>query len=295
MLFVSNEEEQSQGFHAAQEDDLLKHVNEALSLEIQVGSTLDQAPVLLAGRPGRVELQINFSGKSSHTGAVTGKDDGLYVFSAFSKALNLVRTIPLEEDPRDYPHTLIGNMRRSLFAALQGFFSVENRRLLMPRASIVPTFGRLNAPGGMSMANTGYFHVDVLYSNSQLTPEAIRSAVCLALRKALPKEIYCDVLLDPDRTTPPTGPWREESGEALIREAYGIARKMLPRGNELTITYGGPTADEAIISRRKKIPVVGMPPVMTGEHTAEETLDLRSLASQSSFIQALATRPPTTA
>src|SRR6185436_16981941 len=68
MLAVGHEELQSQGMHALQREDLLKHVTEAICLEIQVGSTLGQLPVLLAGRPGRVELQIGIEGMGSHTG-----------------------------------------------------------------------------------------------------------------------------------------------------------------------------------------------------------------------------------
>jgi acetylornithine deacetylase/succinyl-diaminopimelate desuccinylase-like protein len=290
---VGHEEQHSQGFHALQHGDLLKHVSEAICLEIQVGSKLGQHPVLLAGRPGRVELQVDIQGKSSHTGAVSTAQESQYVFSAYADALKAIRKIRLPEHPLDFPNDPIGNTKRWLTRQCQRLLlSTERQQLLMPRAKIVPTFGRMDAPLGMSIANHGWFHADALYSNPALNAEAIRAYVQQELRRLLP-DVQLSVMLDPKRKTPSTGPWREDvPREPFVQEAFGIGKGILPDGKNLYITYGEPTADEALISLYRHVPTVCLPPDMEGEHTERETLDVRSLVdSQMPFIQGVVLRP----
>jgi acetylornithine deacetylase/succinyl-diaminopimelate desuccinylase-like protein len=297
LLAVSNEEMRSEGIHAAQGSDLLRDVTEAISLEIQVGSKIGQDPVMLAGRPGRVELQIDIEGLNSHTGkAFQQRRKGLkslYACDALSHALQEAWNMRLSEDERDFPNSPLGNLRRSFFAAYQNWFvAPEKRRLLMPRGQMVPTFGELKAPPGMNVANHAMFHVDVLYSNPRMTPERIRDGVWNHLRKLLPN-VAINVMFDQKRTTPPTGPWREDvPAQPFLQDVYGIAKRVHPRGKKLGITHGEPTADEALFSLRKHIPTVGITPDMAFEHTADEVLDVRSLTDwQMPVIEQVVNRP----
>jgi hypothetical protein len=298
ILGVTNEELYSEGIHAAQDGDLLRHVTEGISGEIEVGSYLGQDPVLLAGRPGRVELHVGVNGESSHAGRaklLRHKDrrKSPFVSDAVSYILQHAWSMRLPEDERDFPNTFIGNVRRFFYSGYQSVMrNPEDRHLLMPRGEIVPAKEQSKAPPGLNVANEAHLQLEVFYSNPALNPDQICDMVREKLRAMLPN-VKIDVQRDSVRATPPTGPWRENvRGEPFIQDSFRIARELHPRAKYLSLKSGLPTADEPIFNRRRKFPIIGIPPDMWGEHTAEEILDLYSISEwQIPLVQKIVLRP----
>lgn len=289
-LVVSREEIYSEGMHAIMDEDRLKHVTEAIPLEIRVGGSIGQDPVLLAGRPGRVELLVSVEGLSSHTGDFDPKRINEYVFRKESKAKDAIWKLRLPEHADDFPNDRFGNMRRTVYLAFQRLMRAPNeRKLLMPRGMIVPTKYDGTAPTGMNVANKAWFNADVLYSNPELTPEFIVKGVRRCLKE---RGIDCEVELVQGRGTPTTPPWREDvPSEGVIQDAYAMMSDMF--GGPVEITYGKPTADDGIINRNgRHIPAVGVTPDEEGAHTANEMVDVRTtLDRQKPFIRKMVTRP----
>ena len=271
LIINPKEEEDSEGTHDAIYEDrekghesLIKGMTHGFTNEIGVNTQIDDDPFLVIGRPGRVDLSVKIKGESAHIGAADRRKYHRYLVPRLMKAHEGLTFL-------DFPAARPGS--------------------ILPSTVMWSPRGRYDAVG-LSLASEGWFDMDVLNSNHDITPEQHCAYVRDALFGILGDANF-DVQLR-QRLTPRTPAWEEDPASQFVQLALRIAREKTfqkdGRGKRMQARAGGATADEPIYASQG-IKMVGFPPIGEGEHGPNELLDLGSLVEHISYIRELAAYP----
>jgi acetylornithine deacetylase/succinyl-diaminopimelate desuccinylase-like protein len=250
LLWVSREEWHSEGIHAAKQSGLLNNLTAAVTTEIPVGGTLEDAPTLLHGRPGRIELEVQVRGPSKHRGQARKEESHLYAYDRLYRAKKAAWDIPVPEDP-------------AYGRIWKGKAVVGNGK-----------YGSME--GAMSIADIGLGRIDVYSLDPNLNVDAVVEAARAHIASVLGDDEFM-VQRDQDRKTPPTPGWYHDPNSSFVRTMHALASAGIGRQGDypakLDLALGGATADEALIG----VPTVTIPPIGCDEHKAGEVVDGRSI------------------
>ncbi|MFH0851319.1 MAG: M20/M25/M40 family metallo-hydrolase [Candidatus Peregrinibacteria bacterium] len=277
ILLVGGEEGQSHGIYAALDPrhNLVGNARCAVSTDIEVGTKIDDPPLICVGRPGRLGLRLVIRGEGMHGGNASTADP----LSLVSTREAIVRLA--------LPHIAFPQRGEQHF------------RDLMPPTAVVVRDWRAGDPetrgtdrqGNMSVPSAATIDIDVINSNPALDPATIIDIVRRAIDQVLQKRKIKDpdvvtYLGEPGRQTPPIKPYMEHPDHTWIQT---VARCMQTAGGTPPVIRAGRgTADEGALVDTMHIPTVILPPVCEGEHTEQERVRVSSIERNAATLRELA-------
>lgn len=247
VMFVSDEEADSAGCHAAVQSGFLDGVAFALSTEMSdVGDMNEKARTITLGRRGRAQYEIDVPGRSAHAARMA---DGI---SAVSEASRLA--IEIEKMNAVLPaHPLLS--RGDMF--VRKMFS-ESISLSLPSQASLTVDRHLVLPeDAESTAQDIQKRIDKLYGEGTLTEIDGRRAKVTLVPRHVPYMLPYIVSQD--------NPYVGKLGSAIQKTL-----SVEPRHN-----YGLTVADENMIAMQG-VPVVTYGAIGGGEHTSEEWVSKKS-------------------
>lgn len=249
ILLVGGEEGQSHGIYAALDPhrNLAGDARSAISTDIEVGTQIDDAPLLCIGRPGRVGLRLVVKGEGMHAGSACTADPRRLV--SYREAIVRLCLHDIGFPQRDEPHF----------------------RALMPQTAAVARDWRAGDPAtrtqtpqeNMSVPRTATIDIDVINGNPALDPAAIIDILRRAIDETLKKARIHDpdvvtYLGEPGRQTPFLKPYLEHPDHTWVQT---VAQCMQTAGGVHPRIAGGKgTADEGAVVHAMHIPTVILPP-----------------------------------
>lgn len=251
LLMVDQEENQSQGTHAAlhPDCDLVGDACCVVSNEIAVGGTLADRANLYIGRTGRVGLNLTVFGPAMHSGRVRREMFHALAASREAKARLALENIRFSEHPND-------PLR------------------LMPESMCIPGDGRSGQRRSLSVPRSWHDHIDVFYSDPRLDPAAIQHIVWRAIRDCLGDENF-SLTYEEGRELPFTKPWLEEPFHPFVLHCLGFAEEVCEGPVQRKAARG--VADESIMVHAKHIPAICFPPEGEDEHIRDERVRISSV------------------
>ncbi len=262
LLIVTGEESQSQGAHAAihRSNDLLDGASCLASVEIPVGSSLQDEPALYIGRPGRVGLRIRIHGPAMHSGKFRRKDYGQIASTREAMVRQRLGEIFFPEHPND---------------PLQ----------LMTESLCVPDEAHSRKPGSLTVISEYGFDINVFYSHPGLSPTEIQAIVHKKIRDILGDDNFT-VTFQEGRRTPFIPPYLEMEHHPYVQNALDVTAKI--HGKRLRLKAARGVADESIFVHAKHCPCVIYPPEGEGEHTRDECVRISSIGRVEQFVRLMA-------
>jgi len=247
VMFVSDEEADSAGCHAAVQSGFLDGVAFALSTEMSDISDIDQkARTVALGRRGRAQYEIDVPGRSAHAARM---DDGI---SAVSEASKLA--IAIEKMNAALPaHPLLS--RGDMF--VRKMFS-ESVSLSLPSQASLTVDRHLVLPeDAENTADDMQKRIDKLYDDGVLQEVDGRKASVRLVPRHVPYML----------------PYTVSPDNRYVRKLDSAIEKTLK--TKAKHNYGLTVADENMIAMQG-VPVVTYGPIGGGEHTSGEWVSRKS-------------------
>ncbi len=277
ILLVGGEEGQSHGIYAAlnKHDNLVEGAQCAVSTDIEVGTKIDDVPLICIGRPGRIGLRLIVKGKGMHTGAACTANPAKLVSvrqAIIQLALPEIRFPQREE---------------------------EHFRALMPRTAAVARDWQPGNPEtrtgarqeNMSVPGAATIDIDVVNGNPALSPADIISII----HEEIDRKLYEFGITDTDvvefrgeseRRTPHLKPYLDHPDHTWVKTVASCMHATT--GVQPMIKAGKGTADEGAVVHAMGIPTVILPPICEGEHTHYERVRLSSIDRNAATLRKLA-------
>lgn len=255
-VLVFGEENDSEGTHTAFDPQANVFAfdghRSAISTEITVNARITDPYHLVIGRPGRVALRTEISGKVMHAGSVTQEDKPLLLSARMRKAMLLLDELDAGNDFDHHPYD-----KEKLMAAVRccigDIFSLKESRSL-------------------STNGKGTIDVNLHYAHPE---QGVSYITSLIDRKIF--EIFGDLhyrVAPEKRGVPWSEPWFEDPQSPFVKNMRFFAGKAA--NYEVGLRCGGGVADENIL-HKNNIPTVCIPPKGEFEHTRKERVDVNSI------------------
>ncbi|OIO53501.1 hypothetical protein AUJ46_04860 [Candidatus Peregrinibacteria bacterium CG1_02_54_53] len=276
ILLVGGEEGQSHGIYAALDshNNLAAGARAAISTDIEVGTQIDDVPLICIGRPGRIGLRLIVKGKGMHVGKACGAHPTelvAYREAAVKLALHDI-TFPQREE--------------------------EHFRALMPKTAAVARDWRPGNPEkrtevtqqNMSVPGAATIDIDVVNGNPALSSadiiDIIREGIDRKLREfGITSANVFEFRGESGRRTPHLKPYLEHPDHTWVKTVAECMSSTT--GVRPMIKAGKGTADEGAVVHGMGIPTVILPPICEGEHTADECVRISSIERNARTLAAL--------
>ncbi|MDD4628070.1 MAG: M20/M25/M40 family metallo-hydrolase [Candidatus Peribacteraceae bacterium] len=276
-LLVPGEEGQSHGIYAAldPQNNLVSGSRCAISTDIEVGTNINDPPLICIGRPGRVGLRLVVKGKGMHTGNVH------------------------KADPMELVSTREALVRLCLKDIIFPQRDEQHFRDLMPPTSAVAKDWRAGDPNAakqenMSIPHIAIIDVDVINGNPALDPASIIAIIRSAVDETLQRHGIDDpnvvtYLKEPGRRTPFIKPYLEHPDHTWVKTVMKCMQTS--SGIKPLVKSGNGTAESGVIAHLAGISTVILPPICEGEHTENERVRLSSIVRNAATLKELALHP----
>ncbi|MDD5751358.1 MAG: M20/M25/M40 family metallo-hydrolase [Candidatus Peribacteraceae bacterium] len=277
ILLVGGEEGQSHGIFAAlkEENNLVRGARCAISTDIEVGTNINDPPLICIGRPGRVGLRLVVKGKGMHAGNVhTTRSTELVSTREALVRLCLQDVIFPQRDEQHF-------------------------RDLMPPTTAVAKDWRAGDPEterleNMSVPHIASIDVDVINSNPALNPASIIAIIRRNIDAMLQEHGIHDpdvvtYLWEPGRRTPFIKPYLEYPDHTWVQTVEKCMQTSC--GIKPLVKAGKGTADSGAVVHGAGISTVILPPICEGEHTAKEGVRPSSIDRNAATLKELALYP----
>ncbi|MDO8468198.1 MAG: M20/M25/M40 family metallo-hydrolase [Candidatus Peribacter sp.] len=277
ILLVGGEEGQSHGIYAALDPhhNLVGNARCAVSTDIEVGTKIDDPPLICVGRPGRLGLRLVIKGKGMHGGNASAADPLSLVTT---RAAIITLALPHIEFPQR---------------------EEEHFRTLMPPTRAVVRDVHTGDPetrgtvrqGNMSVPSLETIDIDVINGNPALDPASIIDVVRRGVDAALQKKKIRDpdavtYLGEPGRLTPSIKPYLDHPNHTWVQTVANCMEAS--SGVRPVIKAGKGTADEGALVDAMHIPTVILPPICEDEHTQDERVRVSSIVRNTATLRELA-------
>lgn len=280
ILLVGGEEGQSHGIFAAldPQKNLVKGARCAISTDIEVGTKINDPPLICIGRPGRVGLRLRINGEGMHAGNADSVDPLKLVSTR--EAIVKLCLAKIRFPQRDEQHF----------------------RDMMPRTHAVAKDWRAGDPetrtqegGGtqvhMTVPSVATIDVDVINGN----PALDSASIITVIRRAVDEALQQAKIHDPDvvtylgeynRQTPPLKPYLEYPDHTWVQTVAHCMQNAC--GINPRVKAGKGTADEGAVVDEEDISTVILPPICEDEHSWKERVRLSSVDRNADTLKELA-------
>jgi acetylornithine deacetylase/succinyl-diaminopimelate desuccinylase-like protein len=251
VMFVSDEEADSRGCHAAAQSGWLRGVPFALTTEISdVQDATKPTRTIMLGRRGRAQYEIDVPGRSFHAARPS---EGI---SAVTEASKLAIGIEEAADSLpEHPGMGQGSMTVRAFHSDTASLSIpDSATLLIDRHLVLPENAKSARDGLESIVRS-------LYESKASGLRMLKEEGQMASVKVKPRDV------------PYLMPYATPKDHPEVVRLAGAVRRAL--GAQAEYNYGKSVADENLVAMHG-VPVASLGPVGGGEHSSGEWVSKRS-------------------